>query len=119
MRKLRCITFSEREAVAAVLDRRHTQRQSVPSGLIQGLTFQSSGGAASILKVEDFDGNKTPVEISEAEMAAALVNYCLARRIPMPMRSNKGIQVIGGDITLVLTITEIDLLKICRRVPGP
>ena len=115
MREIRCITFNEREAVAAVLDRRRAQRQSIPSGLIQGLAFKSDNGAASVLKVEDYDGNKTPIDISEAEMAAALVNYCLSRKIPMPSKLNKGVQVIGGDVTLILTIQEFNLLKAKRK----
>ena len=115
MREIRCITFNEREAVGAVLDRRRTQKQSIPSGLVQGLSFKSKEGAASVLKVEDYDGNKTPIDISESEMAAALVNYCLSRKVPMPAKSSKGVQVIGGDVTLVLKIQEFDLLKAKRR----
>ena len=55
------------------------------------------------------------IDISEAEMAAALVNYCLSRKIPMPSKSNKGVQVIGGDVTLILTIQEFNLLKTKRK----
>ena len=88
---------------------------SIPSGLVQGLSFKSKEGAASVLKVEDYDGNKTPIDISESEMASALVNYCLSRKVPMPAKSSKGVQVIGGDVTLVLTIQEFDLLKAKRR----
>ena len=116
MREIRCITFNEREAVTAVLDRRRAQRQAIPAGLIQGLTFKSTKGTASVLRVEDYDGNKTPIDISEAEMAAALVAYCLARKMPMPAKSNKGVQVIGGDITLILTIQEFNLLNVKKKI---
>ena len=116
MKEFRCIVFSDQEAISAVIERRQTQREQLPVGTIQGLSFNTEGGRGFTLQTMDDYGKKTPVEIAIPEMAAALVNYCLGRRIPMPAGAKKGIEVIGSDITLVMTIAEYDLTK--PRAPG-
>jgi len=111
MRELRCVTFTEQEAVSAVVDHRHAQRHLLPGGMVRGLALNIDGKNTCVLKMEDYDGNKTNVLVKEQQVAAALVAYCLSRKIPMPRRSRKTIEVIGGDITLVQVIANYDLLK--------
>ncbi len=111
MKEFRCIVFSDQEAISAVIERRQKQREQLPVGTIQGLTFNTVGGMSFTLQTMDDYGKKTPVEIAVPEMAAALVNYCLGRRIPMPAGAKKGIEIMGADITLVMTIAEFDLTK--------
>ncbi|MEI6557502.1 MAG: hypothetical protein WCO00_03775 [Rhodospirillaceae bacterium] len=111
MKEFRCIVFSDQEAISAVIERRQKQREQLPVGTIQGLTFNSDNSNTFTLQTMDDYGKKTPVEITIPEMAAALVNYCLGRRIPMPAAAKKGIEIIGADITLVMTIAEFDLTK--------
>ena len=115
MKEFRCIVFSDQEAISAVIERRQKQREQLPVGTILGLSHTgrnaASGGVGFTLQTVDDYGKKTPGEITMAEMAAALVNYCLGRRIPMPASAKKGIEVMGNDITLVMTIAEFDLTK--------
>ena len=111
MRELRCITFTEQEAIAAVVDRRHAQRHALPAGMIRGLSVNIDGNNTCALEMEDYHGNRPCVTIPEQEIAAALVAYCLSRKIPMPRKSSKTIHVIGGDLTLVLTISDFDLIN--------
>ena len=120
MKEFRCIVFSDQEAISAIIERRQKQREQLPVGTILGLshTKSDSAGVGFTLQTVDDYGKKTPVEIAMAEMAAALVNYCLGRRIPMPASAKKGIEVMGSDITLVMTIAEYDLTK-PRAGPKP
>jgi len=106
MRELRCITFNKDEAITAVVERRHTQRHALPAGMIKGLSFNNDSKNNSVLHTEDYDGKRTDVDISEAEMAASLVCYCLGRKIPMPQKSNKRLEVLSGDLVLILTLDE-------------
>ena len=111
MKEFRCIVFSDQEAISAVIDRRKKQREQLPVGTILGLIANTEAGTGFILQTVDDYGKKTPVDIAVPEMAAALVSYCLGRRIPMPASAKKGIEVMGSDITLVMTIAEFDLTK--------
>ncbi len=111
MKEFRCIVFSDQEAISAVIERRQKQREQLPVGTIAGLTYNIQGAPGFTLQTIDDYGKKTPVEIAIPEMAAALVNYCLGRRIPMPAGAKKAIEIMGTDITLVMTIAEFDLTK--------
>lgn len=111
MKEFRCIVFSDQEAISAIIERRQKQREQLPVGTIQGLTFKAEAGMGFTLQTIDDYGKKTPVEIAVPEMAAALVSYCLGRRIPMPAGAKKAIEIMGSDITLVMTIADYDLTK--------
>ncbi len=124
MKEFRCIVFSDQEAISAVIERRQKQREQLPVGTILGLTFNTDAEKGFTLQTVDDYGKKNPVQIAIPEMAAALVNYCLGRRIPMPAGAKKAIEVMGADITLVLTIAEFDLIKSrafgkAKRPPPP
>ncbi|MEI8394821.1 MAG: hypothetical protein WCF85_08810 [Rhodospirillaceae bacterium] len=111
MKEFRCIVFNEQEAITAVIERRRKQREALPIATIKGLVYQTDGEYTSILNLIDDYGKKIELPIPRAEMAAALVNYCLTRKIPMPMAAKKNIEVIGSDITLLMTIAEHVMLK--------
>ena len=111
MKEFRCIVFSDQEAISAIIERRQKQREQLPVGTILGLTHNSDGSNTFTLMTVDDYGKKTPVIIAIPEMAAALVCYCLDRRIPMPASAKKGIEIMGSDITLVMTIADFDLTK--------
>jgi len=111
MKEFRCIVFNEQEAIAALVERRRKFREPLPVATIKGLSYDTSSGVNSTLLMEDDYGKKIPVAIPEAEMAAALVNYCLGRKIPMPMGAKKGIEVMGSDVTLLLNIADFDMTK--------
>lgn len=120
MKEFRCIVFNEQEAITALVERRRRQREPLPVATIQGIQYgTASSSTDSVLLMEDDYGKKIPVPIPEAEMAAALVNYCLERRIPMPMGAKKGIEIMGSDVTLLLTIADYDMTKPRPAKPKP
>lgn len=66
------------------------------------------GGAMVVLTVHRSEGG----EISERQytspmIAAAIVNYCVAMRVPIPRNSSKSIQVLEDGVALVLENTVI------------
>ncbi len=111
MKEFRCIIFNEHEAITALVDRRRQQKVPLPYGTISGLTFSPQDGSFANLNIQDDYGTKIPVTISEADMAASLVKYCLERKIPMPMSAKKSIEVIKGEVTLLMTTAEYDMTK--------
>ena len=110
MKEFRCIVFNEQEAITAVVERRRKQRESLPVATIHSMTYNAEDNTSTLDMVDDY-GKKIPVNIGVSEMAAALVNYCLSRKIPMPMAAKKGIEILGKDVTLVMTIAEHDMSK--------
>ena len=126
MKEFRCIIFTEQEVLTAVIERRRRAREQLPVGTIQGVTYDSTDGNAVFarIRIADDYGKVTDVVARTAELAAALVEYCLNRKIPMPTGSSKWIELINlTDLTLLMTVDGKAKRKppaggAARTVPG-
>ncbi len=101
MKELRCIVFSDRELVGAVMDRRKKLREPVPEGDVTKVRFDIENGIQTFLEM---DGGPHEVNLDEEEVQAALVGHCMARGIPLPADSEKTLYVIRGHATLMITM---------------
>jgi hypothetical protein len=64
------------------------------------------GDAEVVLSIHRADGGKViERRYTLAMLAAAIVNYCLTMRVPMPRNSTKTIQVLADGVALVLENT--------------
>lgn len=107
MKEMRTLSFAERESITAIIDLMRKMRQPLPSGQIVGLELADDPVSAKLV-VEDDYGTRTTIERNAAELAAALVNYCLERRIRLPSTGSKFVEVIAGDLNLVIYMKEGD-----------
>ena len=94
--------------VDALIELENKQGHWPPKATVVGASIDNSGGdnAGVILSVHRPDGG----EVSErryslAMIAAAIVNYCLTMRVPIPRNSTKSIQVLEDSVALVLENT--------------
>ncbi|CAK0750146.1 conserved hypothetical protein [uncultured Gammaproteobacteria bacterium] len=104
MKELRCIVFTESEVINAIIDRRRRLHEPLPEGTVRGLTFKNDGNVETTVKVEDDYGTDRSITLREPEVAAALISWCMNRRIPMPADSDKHLQVIKNGLTLMITM---------------
>jgi len=124
MKELRCIVFNDQEVVTAFINRRRRLREALPVGTIQGVQYEVSAGdgvTTTIRLVDDYGAVET-VTVRAAEIAAALVDFCLNRHIPIPAGSRKWIEAINpGEVTLMMTLDGTRKKKAPppRRVPVP
>ena len=113
MREFRCLVFSDQEATAAYVERTRRLHQPLPPGTVRDIEHDANDGGvqSSILTIIGDDGDVHRVDVQTVEMAASLVDFCLCRRIPIPMESNKWLEVIR-EHELVL------LMTVGRKKPG-
>jgi len=105
MRELRCIVFSENELIVAILDRRRRVREPLPEGKVTSVSFnRGSGGVETVLHFRSDQGVESKLSLQEAEATAALVQFCMNRKIPMPAESEKYLYVIRDSVTLMITM---------------
>jgi len=104
MKELRCLVFTESELVKAIVDRRRRVGAPVPVGTVRKVTIVSGPPVVTTLHIFDDHGIAYPVVAEEAEVAAALVKFCMDRKVPMPVKSDKFLHVINGAITLMMTM---------------
>ncbi|RIV99061.1 hypothetical protein [Azospirillum brasilense] len=108
MKELRCLVFTDQEVVKAVLDRRRRMKEPLPSGTVGTVTYRpgqpGGGGVETLIQVTGDEGDDRSMTLHESEVAAALVSYCMGRKIPLPVESDKMIHIINGALTLMITM---------------
>lgn len=105
MKELRCLVFTEQEVVKAVFDRRRKTREALPAGSVTGVTYTTEQDSVSTtIRMVGEDGAEQSMALSTAEVTAALVGYCMARKVPLPVDSDKCLYVIKGGLTLMITM---------------
>ncbi|WP_448192402.1 hypothetical protein [Azospirillum sp. sgz301742] len=105
MKELRCLVFTDQEVVKAILDRRRKMREPLPAGTVRGVTYSSDHEAIhTTIRVLDDYGVDQSMTIGTAEAAAALVGYCMGRKVPLPVDSDKCLHLINGGLTLMITM---------------
>lgn len=108
MKEMRSLSFTEREAIMAIVDLMRKMRAPLPVGQVVGLQLTEDPVGAELI-IEDDDGERTHVPRTAPELAASLVNYCLERKIRLPSSSRKFVEVIGGNLNLIVYLDETDL----------
>lgn len=119
MREMRSISFDERESVTAIIGLIRRQRQPLPPGQIGQLRLFSRPTAAELLIVDDF-GTEASIKRTSAELAASLVSYCIDRRIRLPSKGLKFVEVIGGRLNLIIYLEDMRPTKgkVARQTAG-
>lgn len=104
MKELRCIMFNDQETVAAIVSRRRRIREPLPSGAVNRVVFMDEGLIQADIHCTDPNGAATKLTVAESEINAALVNYCISRKIPIPAAADKFVQVVGDGVALIISI---------------
>lgn len=104
MKELRCLVFTDQEVVKAVLDRRRRMREPLPRGTVGKVTYRTAQGIETVIQVTGDEGDDRTMVLHEAEVAAALVAYCMGRKIPLPVDSDKMLHLINESLTLMITM---------------
>jgi hypothetical protein len=59
MKELRCIVFSERELISAVIDRRRKLNEELPQGTVESVKFRTGDTIETVMEVKDDYGKVT------------------------------------------------------------
>ena len=89
MKELRCIVFTERELISAVIGRRRKRNEELPQGTVESVKFRTGDTIETVMEVKDDYGKVTNLVLSEPEVAAALIAFCMGRNPPAG-RGGKG-----------------------------
>ncbi len=122
MKEFRCIVFTEHEVLTAIVERRRRAREKLPIGTILDVTYDDTDKNSVItnIRIVDDYSKVEVVTVRTPEVAAALVEYCLNRKIPMPSGSKKWLELIGSELTLLMTFDAKSKKKLPPGVrPAP
>lgn len=94
--------------VDALIELEDKQGHWPPKATVVGASIDKSGadGACVVLSIHRPEGGAvTERRYSLSMIAAAIVNYCVTVRVPMPRNSTKTIQVLADGVALLLENT--------------
>lgn len=104
MRELRCIVFEDGELIKALVAHGQRTGKSMPSGQISSFEIERNPEVIARMVITSDAGEKAIVPTSGPELAAAMIAYCIDRRVPVPAHSAKSITVIDGLVALKITM---------------
>ena len=103
--EIRNIIFTTNEVLFAVKDFRQRKKDPLPTGSILACSIYDRPQAhAEIEMACDPDGQKLTIMLENEELAAALILFCINRKIPLPASAAKVLQVFDGKLSMVVTI---------------
>ena len=104
--ELRQIIFSNDEAVTAIQQLYQRSNRSFPAGHIARVTVSAASGCQVDCDVVDDNNMRDRVTVGGEKLAAALLLYCMTRKIPVPAAAAKTLDVVNGQLALCISLPE-------------
>ncbi|MDG4720263.1 MULTISPECIES: hypothetical protein [Thalassospira] len=105
MREIRCIVFDDGELIKALLAHGRRTGKNLPAGQITSFEIERAKEVVARMTITSDEGAKMVVPTSGAELAAAMIAYCIDRKVPVPAHSAKSITVIDDHVALKITMS--------------
>ncbi len=108
-REIRNIIFTTNEVLFAVKDCRQRLKDALPPGSILDCKILDKPDVHAEIEMScDPDGHKRIITIENEELTAALILFCVNLRLPLPANAIKILQVIDGELGLIITMFGAD-----------
>ena len=101
--EIRQIAFKSQEAMQAVIEYHRRRSIALPSGSAIDITFDEEPVSA-VLRIQAAGGLTKQVPITAEGLAAALILFCINRKIPLPAEADKRLQKLNGGVALIVRI---------------
>jgi hypothetical protein len=103
MKELRCIVLNHQEVAEAIVERWRRLGESLSESEVFGVSYDAEAEFKVVLYLEQKDGSHGQAVVVEEETIAAVIAFCVARKIPLPADSEKFIYLVNGNLTLMIT----------------
>lgn len=100
--EMRVMMYNDQEVVAALASFYRKLGRPLTVGQIARYVIHDGEKISVTLAVETIDGDIVEHEVSEADLAAAIIMQAIGAKIPLPAEAEKRIVVVEDQITLVI-----------------
>ena len=100
----RQIIFSSEEIVAAIQQLYVRSHQAFPRGRVWDVTVSEENGCQVDCDIIDTNNMRDRVTVAGAKLAAALILFCITRKVPIPAAAKKSLAVINNHLALCVTL---------------
>ncbi len=109
----RRIVFPNQELHAALSEYQGAEIQDMPPGDIVAVALlDSPANTVRMTLVSTSEGTSYTADFNAAHIAAALIKFCIDRKVPIPKHSRKSLRLMGDNLALDIVIREKHLLDI-------
>jgi hypothetical protein len=102
----RQIIFTNDEVVAAIQQLYLRSHQSFPPGRVWDIAISEENGCRVECDVIDNNRVRERVTVSGEKLAAALILFCITRKVPIPVAAQKTLGVINNHLALRVVLGE-------------
>lgn len=99
---VRQLSFFRDEVVLAIVELSHANVTTLPPGKIVGIELGANPDVTATLTIRK--SARSPivtVTLPSSAVAAALILYCVNRKIPLPAKAEKRLERVGESVCLV------------------
>jgi len=101
----RRIHFSNAEVADAIENFAKATKYPMPPGKIAECKIDAHAGLAAILTVHHVaEGSTRTARFDNNAIAAALIRFCIEKKIPIPKSAEKSVEAQGNGVVLILRI---------------
>jgi hypothetical protein len=102
--ELRHIIFSKQEVIEAVQQYMHRSGERLPAGVVTRITVKSGEEIGILFQItEDVNDKVHTFYVDGDKLTASLILYCKTSRIPLPYKSDKQLQMVGSNISMLVS----------------
>ncbi len=94
--------YNDQEVVAALAAFYRKSGRPLTVGQIARYVIHEGESVSVTLAVETIDGDIVEHEVTEADLAAAIIMHAIASKIPLPAEADKRVLVVENQVTLVI-----------------
>ena len=120
LKEIRQIVFPQPDLLEALTALRKRQGVPIPAGTVKSVEVRDNGEVEAVLKLEAAGtGKEVEVQFRSAELAAAMLAYCLRSKIPLPRTARKSVEIFDEQAGLVITLDGSQQTKPSSAKPAP
>lgn len=108
--------FGPAEVLKAIITRAQKSREKLPVGTVELDLIADDPPIVRLIFTDDY-GRREIIERDPVDVATALVGYCIERRIRLPVNASKFVDIIDGNVALMIYLDERDAVRQLMRRP--
>jgi hypothetical protein len=106
--EVRHIVFSSEELMQAIVEYCRASKTPLPAGDVIGSTAtqaeDSNALQVALIMRQPPNYEDETVKIENRVVGAALLRYCISKKVPMPRAASKSLELKDGEVALTLSL---------------
>jgi len=102
--EVRQLLFQSREIIVAVMEYCQRRGLALPLGTASRIVIVAGEPVHAVLDIATDLGQTVEIEVNAEMLAAALILYCINRKIPLPAEADKRLRRVQDDAVALVVV---------------